>query len=67
MHNIVMLIKFIKQIANSFAKITNAWRLQGDSKPGQTSEAELFPRCHNWLERRTENLVKHLGWSFFKI
>ena len=38
--------------------------LEANSKPRQTSEMELFPRSRNWLYRRTQNLDKHLRYSF---
>ena len=52
-HNTVMLIKFSKQIANSFAKITDGEMvlelIRGEFKTCQISEMGLFPRILNWL------------------
>ena len=37
-----------------------------NSKPCQISEMELFPRSRYWLQGQTQDLVKHLRWSFYK-
>ena len=63
-HNTVMLIKFNKQITNSFVKIDNGCK--GEFKPCQTSEMGHFLRSRYCLYRRTQNLVKHLRWSFLQ-
>ena len=60
----VMLIKCSKQIANSFPKYLMVTK--ANSKPCQTSEMEFFPRSRYWLKRRTQNLAKHLRWSFLQ-
>ena len=64
MHNAVMLIKFSKQIANTFAKIINSYK--GEFKPCQTFETELFPRSRYWLQRPIQNVGKQLKWSFLQ-
>ena len=52
MHNIVMLIKFSKQIVNSSAEITNGERFlevtRGEFKT-LSSEMELILQSCNWL------------------
>ena len=63
-HNIVILIKFSKQIANSIAKIISGYK--GEFKTCQTSEMEHFPRRHYWPQRQSENDAKHLRWSFLQ-
>ena len=60
-HNTVMFIKFSKQIANSYLMATKA-----KPKPCQTSKMELLARSRYWAQRRTQNLAKHLRWSFCK-
>ena len=58
-----MLINFSKQIGNNFLEIINA---KMSSKPCKTSEMEISPRTSYWLQRQTQNLAKHLRWSFFQ-
>ena len=59
----LMLAKFSKQIANSFAEAINT---NVSSKPCQTSEMEFFSASRYWLHRQTQNLPKYLGRSVFQ-
>ena len=56
-----MLIKFGKQIGNSFARIINT---NVTSKSCQIAEMEPFSASSYWLQKRTQNLAIHQRWSF---
>ena len=58
-----MLIKFSKQLVNTFAKIIICYKAK--LKTLSNIWAESFSAGLYWLQKRTQNLSKHLRWRFF--
>ena len=70
-HNTVLLhmwwntlIKFSKQIANTFAKIISGYK--GEFKTLSNICNRAFSAGRYLLQRRTKNRAKHLRWSFLQ-
>ena len=72
-HNIVMLIKFGKQIANSFVKITNCWRflekIRGELKSLSNIKDGAFLRSRKLFPKiiKSRSLIVQKSWMFEKV
>ena len=59
-----MLIKFIKQISNTFVKIINGYK--GEFKTLPKIRDRHFSASRYWLTRQTQNLANILRWSLLQ-
>ena len=72
-HNTVMLIKFSKQIANSFVKITNCWRsleiIRGELKSLSNIKDGAFLRSRKLFPKiiKSRSLIVQKSCMFEKV
>ena len=59
-----MLIKFSKQIASTFAKVITGYKCE--FKALSNIRDGVFSASCYWLQRWTQNVAKHLRWSFLE-